>query len=115
MTNEDAKAAETPTRVVVAEDEVLIRLDLVEMLTEEGYEVVGQAGEYVHVVVGDGGGRATLGEGVWLVEVRELLGDALARHSLRSLGRHSRLRVSLFLSVRWMEERVSGGREREMN
>lgn len=45
MTNEDAKAAETPTRVVVAEDEVLIRLDLVEMLTEEGYEVVGQAGD----------------------------------------------------------------------
>jgi AmiR/NasT family two-component response regulator len=33
------------TRVVVAEDEVLIRLDLAEMLTEEGYEVVGQAGD----------------------------------------------------------------------
>ena len=33
------------TRVVVAEDEVLIRLDVVEMLTEEGYEVVGQAGD----------------------------------------------------------------------
>jgi response regulator NasT len=41
------KAGETegPTRVVVAEDEVLIRLDLVEMLTEEGYDVVGQAGD----------------------------------------------------------------------
>ena len=34
-----------PIRVVVAEDEVLIRLDLVEMLTEEGYDVVGQAGD----------------------------------------------------------------------
>jgi AmiR/NasT family two-component response regulator len=34
-----------PITVVVAEDEVLIRLDLVEMLTEEGYEVVGQAGD----------------------------------------------------------------------
>jgi response regulator NasT len=33
------------TRVIVAEDEVLIRLDLVEMLSEEGYEVVGQAGD----------------------------------------------------------------------
>ena len=33
------------TRVVVAEDEVLIRLDLVEMLTEEGYVVVGEAGD----------------------------------------------------------------------
>jgi AmiR/NasT family two-component response regulator len=30
---------------VVAEDEVLIRMDLVEMLTEEGYVVVGQAGD----------------------------------------------------------------------
>jgi response regulator NasT len=31
--------------VVVVEDESLIRLDLVEMLTEAGYEVVGQAGD----------------------------------------------------------------------
>lgn len=30
-------------RVVVAEDEALIRMDLVEMLTESGYNVVGQA------------------------------------------------------------------------
>ena len=30
-------------RIVVAEDETLIRLDLVEMLTEAGYEVVGEA------------------------------------------------------------------------
>jgi len=29
-------------RIVVAEDETLIRMDLVEMLTEAGYEVVGQ-------------------------------------------------------------------------
>lgn len=32
-------------RVVVAEDEGLIRLDLVEMLREEGYDVVGEAGD----------------------------------------------------------------------
>ncbi|BAK37128.1 putative two-component system response regulator [Microlunatus phosphovorus NM-1] len=44
MTNEETKAG-TATRVVVAEDEALIRLDVVEMLTEEGYEVVGQAGD----------------------------------------------------------------------
>lgn len=31
--------------VVVAEDEALIRMDLAEMLTEEGYDVVGQAGD----------------------------------------------------------------------
>ncbi len=47
MTTDEANTGQTdaPTRVVVAEDEVLIRLDLVEMLTEEGYEVVGQAGD----------------------------------------------------------------------
>jgi len=32
-------------RVVIAEDEALIRLDLAEMLAEEGYDVVGQAGD----------------------------------------------------------------------
>src|SRR3981189_1853442 len=37
--------AEKPRRVLVAEDEALIRLDLAEMLKEEGYEVVGQAGD----------------------------------------------------------------------
>ena len=33
-----------PTRVVVAEDETIIRMDLRELLAEEGYEVVGEAG-----------------------------------------------------------------------
>ena len=32
-----------PKKVLIAEDEALIRLDLVELLTEEGFEVVGQA------------------------------------------------------------------------
>jgi len=32
-----------PPRILVAEDEAIIRLDLVEMLQEAGYEVVGQA------------------------------------------------------------------------
>lgn len=32
-------------RVVIAEDEALIRLDLAEMLAEEGYDVVGLAGD----------------------------------------------------------------------
>jgi two-component system, response regulator PdtaR len=32
-------------RVVVAEDEALIRLDIVEMLREAGYDVVGEAGD----------------------------------------------------------------------
>lgn len=34
-----------PLRVLVAEDESLIRLDLVEMLREEGYEVCGEAAD----------------------------------------------------------------------
>jgi response regulator NasT len=33
------------TRVVIAEDEALIRMDLAEMLADEGYDVVGQAGD----------------------------------------------------------------------
>ena len=33
------------TRIVVAEDEALIRLDLTETLAEEGYEVVGEAAD----------------------------------------------------------------------
>jgi response regulator NasT len=33
-----------PVRVVIAEDEAIIRLDLKEILEEEGYEVVGQTG-----------------------------------------------------------------------
>ncbi|HVK19887.1 MAG TPA: response regulator [Actinokineospora sp.] len=37
--------APVPRRVLVAEDEALIRLDLVEMLQEEGYEVAGQAAD----------------------------------------------------------------------
>jgi len=35
----------SPRRVLIAEDEALIRLDLKEMLLEEGYDVVGEAGD----------------------------------------------------------------------
>jgi two-component system, response regulator PdtaR len=43
----DAPAGTDPVglRVVIAEDEALIRLDLREMLQEEGYEVVGEAAD----------------------------------------------------------------------
>lgn len=37
-------AATLPTRVVIAEDEAIIRLDLKETLEEEGYEVIGETG-----------------------------------------------------------------------
>lgn len=35
----------TTRRVLIAEDEALIRMDLAEMLREEGYDVVGEAGD----------------------------------------------------------------------
>ena len=40
-TESTAPTADQPLRVVVAEDETLIRLDIVEILTAEGYAVVG--------------------------------------------------------------------------
>lgn len=46
--DDDAGTSHVPpltTRVVIAEDEALIRLDLKEMLEEEGYTVVGEAGD----------------------------------------------------------------------
>ncbi len=44
MTDLETRKATVPTRVVVAEDEAIIRMDLQELLAEEGYEVVGEAG-----------------------------------------------------------------------
>ena len=44
MTSE-AAATTGRAKVLVAEDEALIRLDLVELLTSEGYEVIGEAGD----------------------------------------------------------------------
>ena len=40
----------SPRRVLIAEDEALIRLDLKEMLQEEGYDVVGEAGDGAEAV-----------------------------------------------------------------
>jgi two-component system, response regulator PdtaR len=44
-TTRDVDSGSSRRRVVIAEDEALIRLDLAEMLAEEGYDVVGQAGD----------------------------------------------------------------------
>jgi response regulator NasT len=41
MSNKSTQSA--PVRILVAEDEALIRMDLVEMLQEAGYEVIAQA------------------------------------------------------------------------
>lgn len=42
--SETAPASSGATRVVIAEDEAIIRLDLKELLEEEGYDVVGETG-----------------------------------------------------------------------
>jgi AmiR/NasT family two-component response regulator len=41
----EVQAGAARKRVLIAEDEALIRLDLAEMLGEEGYDVVGEAGD----------------------------------------------------------------------
>ncbi len=41
----DQETPQAPRRVVVAEDESLIRLDIVETLRDNGFEVVGEAGD----------------------------------------------------------------------
>ena len=45
MTAEDERNEDDQLRVLVAEDEALIRLDLVELLTEEGYQVIAEAAD----------------------------------------------------------------------
>ena len=39
----------TPIRVVIADDEPITKMDLNELLSEAGYEVVGEASDY-HVI-----------------------------------------------------------------
>ncbi len=55
MSDSATSTDETRRRVVVAEDEALIRMDLAEMLGEAGYDVVGQAsnGEQAVQMVAD--------------------------------------------------------------
>ena len=47
MNSDQGQSAITrsPVRIVVAEDEALIRMDLIEMLAEAGYEVIAQASD----------------------------------------------------------------------
>jgi AmiR/NasT family two-component response regulator len=45
VTAESAKSGTVRPRLLIAEDEAIIRLDLKEMLEEEGYEVVGEAAD----------------------------------------------------------------------
>ncbi len=50
MTDPTSPLAAPTRRVVIAEDETLIRMDLAEMLGEEGYDVAGEAGDGARAV-----------------------------------------------------------------
>jgi AmiR/NasT family two-component response regulator len=50
MTDQLSTVRTSPVRILVAEDEAIIRMDLVEMLTESGYEVVAQATNGVEAI-----------------------------------------------------------------
>jgi two-component system nitrate/nitrite response regulator NarL len=55
VTDQPSAPASDPAparRVVVAEDEALIRLDVVEMLREAGFDVVGEAGDGAGALAG---------------------------------------------------------------
>ena len=45
-----SETPQQPRRVLIAEDEALIRMDIAEMLGEQGYEVVGQAADGARAV-----------------------------------------------------------------
>jgi response regulator NasT len=49
-TAENSLKSETPVRILVAEDEAIIRLDLVEMLKDAGYNVVAEATNGVEAI-----------------------------------------------------------------
>jgi two-component system, response regulator PdtaR len=71
-------SSDQATRVVIAEDEAIIRLDLKELLEEEGYEVVGETGrgdEAVELVRGLGPDLAILD-----IKMPGLDGLSAARH-----------------------------------
>ena len=69
MTADADVSSDRSLRVVVAEDESIIRLDLVEILEDEGYEVVGSTGR------GDEAVELTGPDGAQLAHIRDLAAD----------------------------------------
>ena len=89
-------------RVVIAEDESIIRLDLAETLAEEGYEVVGQTGrgdEVVDLV------RATLPD-VAILDVKMPGLDGLSAAQLLSAERLCAVVILTAFSQRELVERA---------
>jgi len=93
-------------RVVVAEDEALIRLDLVEMLGELGYEVVGQAA--------DGEKAVALAEqlepDLVVLDVKMPVLDGLsAAERIGALGRSAMVMLTAFSQRELVERAAAAG------
>jgi response regulator NasT len=93
-------------RLVVAEDEAVIRMDLVEMLTELGYEVVGQAAD---------GARAVELVRTWtpdvvLLDINMPVMDGLtAASKISSVGNVAIVMVTAFSQRNVVESAVAAG------
>ncbi|WP_309229626.1 response regulator [Blastococcus sp. TML/M2B] len=74
-----------PARVLIAEDEALIRLDLKEMLEEEGYEVVAEVGDGQQAV----DRAAELAPDLVILDIQMPVLDGLSRRRSRSRRRGS--------------------------
>ena len=97
MTQQDAAP-----RVLVAEDEALIRLDLVEMLREEGYQVVGEAadGEQAVQLAGE------LHPDLVIMDVKMPKKDGIEAASMIASGRIAPVVILTAFSQRELVERA---------
>src|SRR3954469_25038157 len=96
------RVTETPRRVVIAEDEALIRLDLKEMLEEDGYEVVGEAGD------GGTAGRLTteLVPDLTILDVKMPVLDGISAAERIAAGRIAPVVILTAFSQRELVERA---------
>lgn len=91
-----------PARVLIAEDEALIRLDLKEMLEEEGYEVVAEVGDGQQAV-----DRATeLGPDLVILDIQMPVLDGLSAAEQIAAARIAPVIVLTAFSQRELVERA---------